>query len=166
MHLKLLAFVFAAALAVPAAASASDPACHERHNADCKMPCCQHDHEIDGIAVLLGGGVATAEDVFGAPVRQQVVVWFHRPVWVGQNVLMGQYIIEHDTNRQARGEPCTHIYAANDPSKPVVTFHCTHLEAGTTQRDEVVVRSTGDGTRKFVRFQFAGEDAAHGFPAR
>ena len=130
------------------------------------MPCCQHDHAIDSIDVLLGGGLTTAEALFAPVARQRMVVWFHRPVWVGRNVLMGQYIIEHDTDRQARGEPCTHIYAANDPHTPVVTFHCTHLESESQERAEVVVRSFGDGMLKLVRFQFADEDAAHGFPAR
>jgi hypothetical protein len=88
---------------------------------------------------------------------------FDRPVWVGRTVLMGKYIIEHDTDRQARGEPCTHLYAANDLKTPIVTFHCTHIDGERVDRDTVVLQTLPDGMRKFVQFQFAGETAAHGF---
>jgi hypothetical protein len=78
---------------------------------------------------------------------------------------MGKYIIEHDTDRQARGEPCTHIYAADKPTTPVVTFHCTHLEGEGGDRGIVMLKSLGDGSQRLLWFQFAGEDAAHGYPA-
>jgi hypothetical protein len=100
-----------------------------------------------------------------APVVQKAVVWFHRPVWVGNTVLMGKHVIEHDTDRMARGEPCTHIYAAGDLTKPVAAFHCTHLKADGTGEGRVVLRTLGDGQLKFLEFQFEGEDAAHGYPA-
>jgi hypothetical protein len=85
-------------------------------------------------------------------------------VWFGRNVLMGKYVIEHDNDRAARGEPCTHVYAAEDMTKPVVTFHCTHLDANKSEKTTVLLGSLPDGMRKFMQFQFAGESAAHGFP--
>jgi hypothetical protein len=102
-----------------------------------------------------------AED---APIRQNAVVWFHRPVWVGDTVLMGKYVIEHDTDRQARGEACTHIYAAGDMTVPVAAFHCTHLDRKSVEKNTVVLQSLPDGSQKLLEFQFAGEHAAHGFP--
>src|SRR6476619_3430477 len=62
------------------------------------------------------------------PVRESLVVWFMKPVKIGDRVLMGKYVIEHDNARMARGEPCTYIYAANDRRLPVVAFHCKHLD--------------------------------------
>ena len=99
--------------------------------------------------------------------RQVAVVWFMRPVRVGDYVLQGQYIIEHDNERMANGLPCTHIYAANKPQVPVVKFHCTHLERAHAERDTVVLEPTGDPSvpSKLQAFQFAGETAAHGVPS-
>jgi hypothetical protein len=167
MRLKLLAFVVIAGLSLPELAVARDRACCDSHKDTCPMPCCKHDKAPDPVDVLLtfGGHVTTPDEVF-APSVQRAVVWFHRPVWVGRNVLMGQYIIEHDTGRQARGEPCTHIYAVDNPRSPVVTFHCTHLTAEKSDRAQVVLQSMGDGVHRLVQFQFAGEDAAHGMPVR
>jgi hypothetical protein len=102
-----------------------------------------------------------------APVRQLVKVWFTRPTQIGHNILQGQYIIEHDTDRMARGEPCTHIYAANNRRVPVVTFHCTHLEKSSNVAPTVTIVSTGDpgGVVRLTEFQFSGETAAHGVPS-
>lgn len=98
--------------------------------------------------------------------RQVAVVSFTKPVKVGEWILLGKYIIEHDNNRMARGLPCTHIYAANRPHVPVVRFHCTHLERDPVERDTVVLKSTGDAIiKEFAAFQFAGETAAHGVPS-
>jgi len=100
------------------------------------------------------------------PVRQQTEIWFQRPVVVGRHILQGRYVIEHDNDRMARGEPCTHIYAYNDRKNPVVTFHCTHLERDRNGTNTAVLVSTGDSAmQKLVEFQFAGDYAAHGVPS-
>jgi hypothetical protein len=131
----------------------------------CDMPCCkepakteQAKVEPSAIDYLLAAGFVPA-----GPVRQEVMVWFQRPVLVGRSILQGQYIIQHDNERMARGEPCTHIYAYNDRTKPVVTFHCTHIEREKAKTSTVVVQ-TGVDMQKLQEFQFAGETAAHGFP--
>jgi hypothetical protein len=100
------------------------------------------------------------------PVRQLAEVWFHRPVLVGRSILQGHYVIEHDNDRLARGEPCTHIYAFNDRTKPVVAFHCTHLERARANQNTVALATAPDGLMKVLtEFQFAGETAAHGYPS-
>jgi hypothetical protein len=135
---------------------------------NCDMPCCQEDPEItvNAIDVLLAldSGQVEVPLIQITPARQSAVVFFERPVWVGRTVLMGKYVIEHDTDRQARGEPCTHIYAFDDQKTPVAAFHCTHLEGKAADTAVVTVYSTPDGQRKLVSFQFAGETAAHGYP--
>jgi hypothetical protein len=168
MRLKLLILACAAIVGLPATARANDQTCSEQRMHECAMPCCQTEKNLDGLELWLSmaGGLTTAEELFPAPAPQRAVVWFHRPVWVGRNVLMGQYVIEHDTERQARGEPCTHIYAMDDQRTPVVAFHCTHLEAARSDSNVVVLQSKGDSAQKLLRFQFAGEDAAHGYPDR
>ena len=174
MRVNSLTFVCVAALSLPAAAFAGDQSCckesgsHACCNKDSAMPAHHHDVSLEGIDVLLtfGSGMTTPEQMFPAQARQRVVVWFHRPVSVGRNVLMGKYIIEHDTDRQARGEPCTFIYAVDHPNTPVVAFHCTHLEAESSDGGMVVLGPAVDGIQKLLRFQFAGEDAAHGYPTR
>jgi hypothetical protein len=134
--------------------------------AQCATPCAHHDTTLDGVEILasFGGGWTMAEDAF-LPVTRRAVVWFHRPVWVSGKVLMGKYIIEHDTDRQARGEPCTHLYADGDQTTPVAAFHCVHLEGEKAEQTIVRLQSLSNGLQQLVSFQFAGEDAAHGYPS-
>jgi hypothetical protein len=127
------------------------------------MPCCQGAaSQPEGIAFDWQQDPQLAP---APPVRQTAEVWFHRPVMVGKAILLGRYVIEHDTDRQARGEPCTHIYAYDDRTKPVAAFHCTHLERERAPQNTVVLVSEGDLTfQRLTEFQFAGETAAHGYP--
>ena len=187
MHSKLFAAAGIAGmlLLAPAAADASccDQAKHEMKAGApcCDMPCCA-DHamkaepkDIDVLALLpldddpqlLQATLENDPQLFPAPpVRQTTEVWFQRPVRVGSHILQGRYVIEHDNDRMARGEPCTHIYAYHDRTKPVVAFHCTHLERDRNGTNTVVLVSTGDGTmQQMTEFQFAGEHAAHGVPS-
>jgi hypothetical protein len=176
MHSKLFAAAGIAGmlLLAPAAADASccDQAKHEMKAGApcCDMPCCA-DHamkaEPKDIDVLAQLPLDNDPQLFPAlPVRQMTEVWFQRPVRVGRHILQGRYVIEHDNDRMARGEPCTHIYAYNDRTTPVVAFHCTHLERDRNGTNTVVLASIGDGTmQQMLEFQFAGEHAAHGVPS-
>ena len=140
-------------------------ATHEHgKQACCDMPCCKDAPKVEQanaeptiIDMLFAAGFAPV-----APVRQEVTVWFQRPVLVGKSILQGQYIIQHDNDRMARGEPCTHIYPYNDRTKPVVTFPCTHLEREKAATSVVVIQP--GLMQKLQEFQFAGETAAHGVP--
>ena len=96
---------------------------------------------------------------------QTTVVTFRDPVRVGDRILLGRYVIEHDNHRMARGEPCTHIYDASDPRLPVVAFHCTHLTRPVRSADTVYLRRSGTYPLQELRdFQFAGESSSHGVP--
>jgi hypothetical protein len=141
------------------------PCCKD--GAQCEMPCCKGSGDLSGDAVEMlieMDGQAVLPLTQETPTRQTALVLFQRPVWVGQTVLMGKYIIEHDTERQARGEPCTHIYAFKDRTIPVVAFHCTHLEGERNEKAVVVLESLPNGQQRLVQFQFAGDIAAHGYP--
>ena len=166
MHLKLLAIAFAAAVLVAAPARAA--ACCDQHahtkGACCDMPCCK-DHaptDVDIVTTMLENDPQLNP---APPVRQTAEVWFKRPVMVGGSILLGRYVIEHDNERMARGEPCTHIYAYDNRTRPVAAFHCVHLERDRADNNLVVVYTTSDGvTQRLTEFQFAGETAAHGYP--
>jgi hypothetical protein len=126
--------------------------------------------ELNAVDVLMsiGAQIDPADPQINPapPVRQTIDVWFKRPTWVGKSILLGHYVIEHDNDRMARGEPCTHIYAYDDRDTPVVTFHCTHLERDRAHQPTVALATMPDGFQKLTEFQFAGESAAHGYPAK
>lgn len=176
MRFVLLAFAAAVALLLAPMAATAGVACNTHCDqasgmpccAEKPMPCCAKEPEpigsaIDMLIAMDPDGIQPHAHDAVSP-RQTAVVWFHQPVVVGRTVLLGKYVIEHDTDRQARGEPCTHIYAAGKLTAPVATFHCTHLDATHADHDTVVLGALQDGLRKLVRFQFAGESAAHGYP--
>ena len=147
MHFKLLAAAGAAALLLVTPARASAQVA------------------LNAIDVLLSMDSQLANPQLNPapPVRQATEVWFKRPVMVGKSILQGHYVIEHDNDRMARGEPCTHIYAFDDRVKPVVTFHCTHLERNRATQNIAVLETRGN-MEHLTEFQFAGETASHGVP--
>ena len=181
MHSKLLAAAGIAAFLSYAPAAAAAPCCDNHqathaccadHNAPCcDMPCCATHKtasaEPSAIEILFAMNDQQVTDPQLAPVspvRQATEVWFNRPTRVGHAILQGRYVIEHDNDRMARGEPCTHIYAYNDRKTPVVAFHCTHLDRSRTDKNVAVYYTDPDGLARLTEYQFAGETAAHGVP--
>ena len=170
MRFKLFAVGAVAGLFLLAPAAA-DAACCDQHSAHhaqagcCDMPCCK-DAKSDAEPSIVEQFLSMDPQLNPAPpVRQLAEVWFQRPVLVGRSILQGRYVIEHDNDRMARGEPCTHIYAYNDRTTPVATFHCTHLERDRADNNIVVLVTTSDANmQRLTEFQFAGETAAHGYP--
>ena len=167
MHWKTLVVAFAAAVMVAAPAPAAAACCDQHKHtqgACCNMPCCKDHHQAD--LNIVEKMLSTDPQLNPAPpVRQTAEVWLHRPVFIGGAILQGRYVIEHDNDRMARGEPCTHIYAYDNRDKPVVAFHCTHLERDRAERNIVVLYTGSDGRmQRLAEFQFAGETAAHGYP--
>lgn len=142
-----------------------------QHEGGPAMPCCQT-HAAptpdtgcctaaadDPKVALAGLGLANP-----LPVKTMSVV-FREPVRVGDNLLMGWYVIEHDDDRMARGEPCTYIYELDTMRDPVATFHCTHLEHPAPDTATVVLgRTAHPSVKTLLEFQFSGEAAAHGVP--
>ena len=168
MHLQLLTVAFAAAVLVAAPAPAAARCCDQHAQTQgtcCNMPCCK-DHHQAAEPSIVEMMLSTDPQLNPAPpVRQTAEVWFHRPVMVGRSILQGRHVIEHDNERMARGEPCTHIYAYDDRTKPVAAFRCTHLERDRAGQNLVVLYTTSDGVmQRLAEFQFAGETAAHGVP--
>jgi hypothetical protein len=177
MHSKLLAAAGVASLLLftPAGADASccdqtKMAGHDMKAGCCDMPCCVNkekaaSEEIDILAMLPVEKDRQLLPV--SPALQKTEVWFQRPVWVNGHILQGRYVIEHDNDRMARGEPCTHIYAYDNQKEPVVRFHCTHLERDRASQNIAVLATVLDGSmQKLMEIQFAGETASHGVPER
>jgi hypothetical protein len=171
MHFKLLAVAGAAFLLTLLPASADASCCQEHQHqakaACCDMPCCADQKDVN--IVELQPFQNDPQLTPAPPARQLFDVWFKRPTLVGKTVLQGRYVVEHDNDRMARGEPCTHIYAYDaydkgDRSKPMATFHCTHLERERATTNIVVLESLSDGWQRLTEFQFAGETASHGYP--
>jgi hypothetical protein len=163
MNAQLLFGVAIAGLlmAAPAAGSPDQKCCDQPSKPCCAatMACCTHDHEPPLEPVV-------SQTIAARPEVERVIVRFENPVWVGDRVLMGKYIIEHDNNRMARGWPCTYVYAYDDPRLPVVAFRCTHLKRPASERGSVTLVSTGGpgNPRRWTEFQFKGEVGAHGVP--
>ncbi len=167
MHSRLLATIGLAGLlfASPAAFAADGDCCADQAKC-CDMPCCKdHGAKAEASAVDLFFQMAQpAPSEVTAPARQATVVWFMQPVRIGNNILQGRYVIEHDNDRMAAGGPCTYIYAYEDQKVPVVAFHCVHLERETSKTGTVVLRSGSDGFKRMVEFQFPGDPSGHGLP--
>ena len=170
MHFKHFAAVIVGVfMFTPLAAEASccdqkDQAGHHAQSGCCVQPCCADAKAVEPSAIEI---LLAMDPQFNPapPVRQATEVWFQRPVLVGRAILQGRYVIEHDNDRMARGEPCTHLYAYNNRVTPVATFHCTHLERDRASQNIVVLANTGDGSMQQLReFQFAGESFSHGAP--
>lgn len=164
------AAIAAFALVLPARAEAAcceakqTPACCEAKQ---DHSCCEakkgHVHEASAIDMLMS--MANDPQLEPAPpVRQVAEVWFQQPTWIGRTIVQGRYVIEHDNDRMARGEPCTHVYAYKDQKNPVATFHCTHLERDRANSNLVALIDDPSGFKRLTEFQFAGEHASHGHP--
>ena len=174
MYSKLIAIAGVAGLFLLAPVSADASCCDQsKHQMKagapcCDMPCCA-DHAVKAKPKEMVWVLPLENDpqLFPAPpVRQLTEVWFQRPVMVGRHILQGRYVIEHDNDRMARGEPCTHIYAYDNQKVPVVAFHCTHLERDRAGKNTAVLATVGDGSmQQLLEFQFAGEMASHGVPS-
>lgn len=165
MHSKLLAAVTVAAAVICAPATAQAACCDQDHKAHQAKACCA-DHQRAAEPTIVEQNLSTDPQLNPAlPVRQTVEVWFTRPTLVGRAILQGRYVIEHDNDRMARGEPCTHVYAFDNQTAPIAAFHCTHLERDRADQNTVTLITSPDGRMKVLtEFQFAGESAAHGYP--
>ena len=124
MHLKFLAAAGAAAFLLVSPARAEAACCDQKMMSCCEtqvMPCCA---DTDAVQVLMAAVPLQNDPQLNPapPARQITDIWFKEPTFVGKTILQGHYVIEHDNDRMARGEPCTHIYAFDDRTAPVVTF--------------------------------------------
>lgn len=167
MHSRLLASIGLAGLLFASPAFAAAPCCEDTtaDKACCDMPCCQDQDGMKMTALDVPFDMTPPVPPVIAPARQATVVWFHQPVRIGNNILQGRYVIEHDNDRMAAGGPCTYIYSWDDQKVPIVAFYCVHLNRPGVEKTTVVLSPGSDGFKRLVEFQFPGDAAAHGTPA-
>ena len=181
MYSRLLASVGLAGMLFASPAFAAGTCCQEM-KADCcpemkaaktssSKPCCDHHPptvampEADlGDPFFMALQADQPVPPAAVPARQASVVWFKQPVRVGNNILLGRYVIEHDNDRMAAGEPCTYIYRWEDQKRPVVAFHCVHLDRPGVDEPTVVLTTGADGFKRLAEFQFPGDSGGHGTP--
>ncbi len=120
------------------------------------------------VGALVPTAIATSGDR-GAG-QQSAMVRFERPTWVAGEILIGTYVIVHDEDKMARGEPCTALYRVGTPARPleeVVSFQCIPHERRVVSSFMTTVRSNPFGIDTFdtlVEYQFAGDSEGHGVP--
>lgn len=176
MQSRLLASVGFAGLLFASPAFAADASCCQAMKADkpcCDMPCCDKQPPTvampeadltDPFWLALFQTEPPVPPPVAVPARQSAIVWFNQPVRIGNNILQGRYVIEHDNDRMAAGGPCTYIYKWEDQTVPVVAFHCVHLDRPGVEKTTVVLTNGPDGFKRLLEFQFPGDSGGHGTP--
>ena len=100
--------------------------------------------------------------------RETAVVEFTETVKLSGVLLRGQYLIVHDEEKMARGEPCTWVYAGNEmnDTKLVASFHCTHVDRERADSFKITYRRhlTPYETPEIAEIQFAGSTDGHKVP--
>ena len=125
-----------------------------------------------GVLALVGlstvSGVASRGDSAG-PARRWAIVNITSPVQLGDQFLMGKYLIVHDDGKMARGEACTSIYRfdpARGPREEVVSFHCVPSQRDACANTTLTILGRGTDVPRLVEYQFAGDAEVHGVPGR
>jgi hypothetical protein len=83
-------------------------------------------------------------------------------------LLRGEYLIVHDEERMAKGEPCTYVYRRKEghAGKLVVSFHCEHVDREVAKQFtvKIIPRRTAFEVPEVREIQFAGSAAGHRVP--
>jgi len=99
------------------------------------------------------------------------LVTFQETTRVCDHLLQGQYVVVHDDDKMARGEPCTTFYRMKKgEAEAVASFHCIPRQNGRVEQTTVTVVRRGPTTTTYVpeliEYQIAGDTEAHGVPVR
>jgi hypothetical protein len=118
--------------------------------------------------LVLGGSTLPSGKSAAAPRRESAVVEFAETVRLGGVLLRGQYLVVHDEERMARGEPCTYIYSGDQENKRklVTSFHCIHVERERAEAFKVTFahRFSIYQVPEIAEIQFAGSKDGHQVP--
>src|SRR5580765_7143083 len=117
-------------------------------------------------ALAVSGGLWPSARGKAAPHRTSAVVEFTQTVRLHDVLLRGQYLIVHDEELMARGEPCTYIFHGDraDPAKLVISFHCIPVERDKAEGFKVIVSKPAGAMPEVKEFQFAGSTEGHQVP--
>lgn len=115
------------------------------------------------------GSLATA----AAPGKEMAVVDITDKTKVLKATLQGKYILVHDDEKMARGEPCFYIYEFSQdpagqpelkPEKLVVSFHCQPVQHEKANHIVLTYGMTDGGLFELREIQFAGSSEGHRVP--
>ena len=105
-----------------------------------------------------------------APVQASRIT-FTQVTRVCGHYLMGDYVVVHDDNKMAAGEPCTTFYRLRRDKAPVaeISFHCIPKQRAPVAQTTIwTVPTVGVTTAlqslDLVEFQIADDSEAHGVP--
>ncbi len=119
-------------------------------------------------ALAVSGGLWPSAKGKAAPRREFAVVEFTQTVKLQNVLLRGQYLIVHDEELMARGEPCTYIYQGDrvNPAKLVIAFHCIPVERDKAEGFKVTLshHPTPYGVPEVNEYQFSGSIEGHQVP--
>ena len=120
-----------------------------------------------GFALMISFTFAPAGAAKPNP-RDQAAVSFPETVKLLSVFLRGDYVIVHDEDLMAKGQPCTYIYRSESgqPGKLVIAFHCEHLEREKVAHFTVryTPRRGAFDVPEVKELQFAGSTAGHRVP--
>ena len=121
------------------------------------------------LSLLVLGSTIYQSTIIAAPLTESAIVEFAETVKLGGVLLRGEYLIVHDEERMARGEPCTYIYRGKraDETKLVSAFHCIHVQRDRAASFQVTFsrRSSPYETAEITEIQFAGSRDGHMVPS-
>ena len=103
-----------------------------------------------------------------AIIRRSAIVKLEHPTCVAGELLIGTYVIVHDSGKMVRGEPCTALYrigGRTGPLEEVVSFHCVlHERRVASSFTTTLSMNPVLGTDTLIEYQFAGDSEGHGVP--
>lgn len=115
-------------------------------------------------------------------VRQWAIVHFDRTTEVSGALLnAGPYVVVHDAEKMASGEPCTTFYSfgesGNGAQEEAVSFHCIPRERAVRSKTTLTLTTVPGDTNgctyswgytndKLTEYQFAADSEGHGVPDR
>ena len=123
---------------------------------------------IVGSLALLALGIAASRSTADPALKWAIVNLKDTTVIAGAFV-SGPVVFVHDDERMARGEPCTSVHRfdpKNGAGEEIVAFHCKPRWTRAPERFTSAVTTQPDGPRVMTEYQFAGDEEAHGVPAR
>lgn len=102
------------------------------------------------------------------PKTERAVVEFQQNVKLYNVILRGSYLILHDDERMAQGEPCLYVYRYTQgrPDELVASLHCKPVLREKTDVFKVVLSRDNSpyGLPEVSEIQFAGFAKAHQIP--
>lgn len=122
-----------------------------------------------GVLLLSVGLIGSSARGNAGAAVQTARVEFLREVAVMGVLLKGEYLVVHDENKVAAGQPCTYIYRTKDGSadKLVVSFHCQRQARTPSENFKIRVGSVGwPQVQRIEEIQFAGSPDGHRVPAQ